>query len=365
MEQQTRRGLSAFVEVSKAWDQLAGESANPNFFLRSDWLSATAKHLCEDHQLHTSCVYLDNKLVAAGFFKVESGVASFVGESYADYCDIPVSNTLDEETAAKAIQRVLEGLEATCNTKLRIQLNRIPTASTALSLFRSNLTRYRCIDKYSVPAPFMSAEQFEDNLRKKSMRRLENKLRRAGELKLETHHTPAQLLQNLERFYELHIARWDGTDTPSVFNDPKVRQFYNDTLCDIAGRAEGCVRLTCLSLNDNVIAAHLGFLYGGRYMYYKPAFDQTLSEFSPGKVLLKATIEDADNNDAATFDFGIGDESYKFRFTDRIQHAHDIVLTRSAVSRVVEEARSIAKRILGRGHAQEAIAKLLNPKPAA
>ena len=66
--------------------------------------------------------------------------------------------------------------------------------------------------------------------------------------------------------------------------------------------------------NGRPLAFHYGFSYRGRYLYGVPSFDIELARHWPGEVLLRHVLLAAIEEDAETFDFGIGDEPYKYRF---------------------------------------------------
>ena len=82
----------------------------------------------------------------------------------------------------------------------------------------------------------------------------------------------------------------------------------------------GWLRFTCITWNDRPIAYHFGLCYRGRYLFGIPSFAIDLARYSPGEVLLRQLLIAAIEEGAHTFDFGIGDEAYKYRFaTDVVQ----------------------------------------------
>ena len=61
-------------------------------------------------------------------------------------------------------------------------------------------------------------------------------------------------------------------------------------------------------------------------MWYKPAFAIELARHSPGEVLLRQLLLRVIEESAHTFDFGLGDETFKRRFANHTQTVRDFGL---------------------------------------
>ena len=191
----------------------------------------------------------------------------------------------------------------------------------AQSAVRLNLN---CYDEGSLPSPFLDLKSEPETAlnmtRKKSLRRHENYFSRAGKLEV-LHFTKAEdILPHLEEFFEQHIARRDTTVASSLFLDKKQRDYYKRLTTEIC--STGWLRFTRLNWNGKAIAFHYGLLYKGRYLYGIPSFNMELANYSPGEVLLRQLMLAAISEGATTFDFGMGDELYKYRFSTNITHLH-------------------------------------------
>ena len=75
----------------------------------------------------------------------------------------------------------------------------------------------------------------------------------------------------------------------------------------------GCVSRD-LTWNGRAIAFHFGLSYRRRFLFGIPSFDIELQDHSPGEVLLRQLILAAIEEGATVFDFGPGEEAYKYRF---------------------------------------------------
>jgi CelD/BcsL family acetyltransferase involved in cellulose biosynthesis len=148
--------------------------------------------------------------------------------------------------------------------------------------------------------------------RKKSLLRHENYFRRTGLLQVHHMSTAADIRPQLEEFFAQHIARRGVTASPSLFLELRQRDYYHDVVTTIGPK--GWLRFTRIDWNGRAIAFHFGLSYRGRYLFGIPSFDIALSQHSPGEVLLRQLLLAAIEEKANSFDFGIGDEAYKYRF---------------------------------------------------
>ena len=154
--------------------------------------------------------------------------------------------------------------------------------------------------------------------RKKSLVRHENFFRREGKFEV-LHLRDSEAVQPyLEEFFEQHCCRRAATPHPSLFCDPASRAHYR-RLTSVAA-AQGWLRFTRVLWNGQAIAYHFGLSYQGRYLWGIPSFAIDLARHSPGEALLRQVLLAAIEEGASTFDFGIGDEAYKYRFATQVTH---------------------------------------------
>jgi CelD/BcsL family acetyltransferase involved in cellulose biosynthesis len=158
---------------------------------------------------------------------------------------------------------------------------------------------------------------------RKRLRQMERKLADGRELRVRRTQAPAELERDFGTFFDLHDQRWSGKASSSLATD-RSRAF----LGDFAAAALDCgwLRLWLLELDGRAVAAWYGWRLGERYAFYNGGFDPELSKLSPGLVLLARVIEAAFEEGAQSFDFLLGDESYKSRFADGARSAVDVTL---------------------------------------
>ena len=89
------------------------------------------------------------------------------------------------------------------------------------------------------------------------------------------------------------------------------------------------INFSKISVDNKPIAYHFGFEYNGKIYWYKPTFDIDYLKFSPGKLMIKKTIEYAFINNYEEFDFLLGDEQYKFQWTKNVRDSRRIYFSNS------------------------------------
>jgi CelD/BcsL family acetyltransferase involved in cellulose biosynthesis/GNAT superfamily N-acetyltransferase len=133
------------------------------------------------------------------------------------------------------------------------------------------------------------------------------------------HLTDGQVIAGyLDVFFDQHVARWNSTDTPSLFLDSANRAFYRELVAAMDG--SGWILLTVLEVLGKVVAFHFGFEYGNKLLWYKPSFEIELAKRSPGEALLKELLDYAVARRLDELDFTVGDEPFKMRFANQVRH---------------------------------------------
>lgn len=177
-----------------------------------------------------------------------------------------------------------------------------------------------CMDEGALPSPWLDlAGQPEAAIactRKKSLIRHERALLREAPLQIHHWRYSADILPQLEPFFEQHVARRAATPHPSLFLDPAQRAYYRRLTLEVG--PAGWLRFTRLDWKERPLAFHFGLCYRGRYLFGIPSFAIELADRSPGEVLLRQLLLAALEEGAQRFDFGIGDEAYKYRFATHV-----------------------------------------------
>jgi CelD/BcsL family acetyltransferase involved in cellulose biosynthesis len=160
-------------------------------------------------------------------------------------------------------------------------------------------------------------EAFRTAANKKSLVRHERALAHSGLLRVSHLTAGPETAQHLDEFFQQHIDRWSITSSPSLFLQASWRDFYLKLIENPAHSS--WLRFARIEWNGRSVAFHFGFHYRGEFLWYKPSFDIALARSSPGEVLLRQLLLQADQEGADAFDFGLGEEQFKLRFASEVR----------------------------------------------
>ena len=105
----------------------------------------------------------------------------------------------------------------------------------------------------------------------------------------------------LQRFYDLEASGWKGRRGTAIAQDPQRRQFYDEVAA--AASRFGYLSLDSLELNSEVVSAHFGLRYRGRYFLPKAAYNEEFRGFGPGLLLVQAILLEHQARQLREFDF--------------------------------------------------------------
>ena len=83
--------------------------------------------------------------------------------------------------------------------------------------------------------------------------------------------------------------------------------------------------LSCLKLNQKIIAAHFGYIYKDTYTFFVPSYNSEFATYSPGRLMIYFLIKYCYDNKIHYFDFGMGEESYKFEWSNVITNGASFI----------------------------------------
>jgi CelD/BcsL family acetyltransferase involved in cellulose biosynthesis len=179
-------------------------------------------------------------------------------------------------------------------------LNCVPYASSGHSLLLSSL-RSHVDARHSVRA------------QRKNLGRRWRALNELGQADFVVNPTGIKAGYVLDRLFELKRQKYLRTTGRDFLATPGVARFYRDI---VAGSRLGRIgHLSAVLCNDRVVSAHLGFIGRGRFHYVVPAYDMEYRRFEVGHQLMQHLIEQSFDQGQTTFDLGVGDFSYKGRWS--------------------------------------------------
>lgn len=169
---------------------------------------------------------------------------------------------------------------------------------------------------------------------RQSLRRKARRLEEKGLLKFETLQTPEQVSPWITKAMQLEKVSWKGDEGVGIFKRATHRAFYHLLMESLAAR--GRLRLSLLTLDNELAAYEIGILGSDNYCMHATAFDPSLSAFSPGRLLMLHVLEKCIGEKRRIYDFLQNDQEFKRQMSTHESSFWDwIVLPRSLRGKVL------------------------------
>jgi len=300
------------------WNDLLHASDTDVATLTWQWQRAWWESFPKD-QLLLVTAHRDGETVAIASLVGDEGMVYFAGTGLADYLDF--IGDVDDEAILDAILTTARD----CVPKFDgFRFGGVPATSRTGERLQGTAARLGldCYEEERADVPFLDLAAQRDAAlaaaTKPKLVKRERALCRLGALDVRHFQDGDAILPNLDAFFDQHISRWGTTETPSMFLDQRYRDFVERATRFASGT--DWLRFTRVDWDGSPIAFHYGSCYRGRYIFGTPTFAPAMARCSPGTTLLRHVLLAAIAEDARTFDFGPGDEAYKFRFATQVTH---------------------------------------------
>ena len=306
----------------KSWDALLTPSPLNTIYQTYRWHAASWQTYQKDKELFLIAVKENETLLGvAPFFKLREGkikVLKFLSALRGDYADFiyPKEN-------AGIFLSIFQFLSQHKNLWDEIILENIPQSSTTHQLLQ------KAGEVFKIPVSLINKELSFSLAFTKDPALTQAILHKDKILKSQAHfkklsgyevlhlHRQEEILPYLDQFFAQHIERWGQTKSPSLFLESRHREFYQNLLKELD--TTNFLTFSVVKSQGKSIAFHYGFSYDKTFLWYKPTFDIHLAKFSPGSVLLKEVMDYAFFKGFHEFDFTIGPDPYKERFTNEVR----------------------------------------------
>ena len=303
--------------IAREWNDLWMASPQSEVFQNFNWLRAAWKTFGKQLSLFTPVVYRGSEIIGILPLTLKDGTLQFLGSPLSDYNDVICADECVTEVMSAAFNALLRSQQhwKACvmdNVAAHSRLARhLPQLQAPLR--RHFCTSFRC----PCSTILMSPEHAKELVRKQSLRRHENVLRRLGRVDFRHIEDRETIKRNLGTFYHQHIGRRAVVGDASHFLDERTRRMFEMLVEELDPR--NMLRFGVLTLDDRPVAYHFGFEANGKFVFYQPAFDIDYWKSSPGEVLLRQLFLYAQESKLSEFDLTRGGETYKDRFATHVR----------------------------------------------
>ncbi len=132
------------------------------------------------------------------------------------------------------------------------------------------------------------------------------RLAEAGRVSFEVADGRDRLEALVDEGFGLEAAGWKTARGTAIVSRPETERFYREVARWAAGR--GWLRLAFLRVDGQPVAFQYAIEDGGAYYPLKGGYDPRYREFSPGKLIIHATLSRAFSSGLARYEF-LGDQA--------------------------------------------------------
>ncbi len=323
------RQETAFRSLEPEWNALLRQSGSDSIFLSWEWISTWWEVFGSRFELRIVTARSENgELLGVAPLMVGRGRGAFgryvrrlmmIGqevETQAEYLDFFVKS-----------DRVMEVTRALCEYLTErqpelwdmVEFHLVPANSPNLSIVEHILTRYGCewVPPETTKGHFTELPESWDEymrMRSKHFRRnwrsYSNRLNRAGDVRYLLAGTDVPLDQAMGMLIELNRDRY-GRRGQSFRTDDYVL-FHKRLSAQLLDRDS--LFLLLLALNDTVVAARYGFLYGDKIWEFQGGWRRDCEKLQVAFLLTGAAIQWGIEHGYREYDFLAGDRAYKRRW---------------------------------------------------
>ncbi len=292
------------------WEALA-DRVNASPFMRPGWIAVWTSVFGNGRlEIHTA--YRGGDLQAALPIVVHGGTASSPSNWHT-----PVFGLVraDAPSAAAVIAELF------ARPSHRVSLGFLDCTDPDLDALRAaaEAARYHVVVSPLQRSPWVLLEgewstyerSLGGNLRR-DVRRCLRRLRELGRVTVDVTDGSAGLDARLAEAFAVERSGWKGARRTAINSRRQTADFYSEVAHWAAAR--GWLRLIFLRLDGRPIAVHLAIEQGGAYFPLKGGFDPAFGIYSPGKLMIAATLERAFAIGLERYEFLGGDDDYKRRW---------------------------------------------------
>jgi CelD/BcsL family acetyltransferase involved in cellulose biosynthesis len=293
-------------------------------FLRC-WLDAFAKEkpirciaVRDASGLRAALVLVERR---EGFYGLPATVLSGAANVHSARFDLVAR--ADDPAAIQAVWSALAELDWDV-----LELPDVPPEGAARALIELAKTAGRTTGLWeSMQTPFIplgvSKEALMERLTAKfrsNLRRRRKKLAEQGDITFERYTGGPELDAKLDEGFALEAAGWKGKEGTAISSDAATRAFYS-ALAHASAKA-GTLSLFFLRAGGRAVAFYFALTHAGICVLPKLGFDESLSQASPGHLILEDVLADCCDRGLREFDFLGPNMPWKQEWTDKVRVHH-------------------------------------------
>jgi CelD/BcsL family acetyltransferase involved in cellulose biosynthesis len=323
MQIQCVNNEAEFLGLRDEWNALWRRSANPSFFLTHDWIRCCWQELRLTNTMRifvvrnrTVPVIIAPWMRSRGFqTKLPVNLLTFIEHPEAQVADIVcTAKPESEEGFLTLMQYLLRELSTEWDL---LAFNKIPSGSPlaqwleSRSQFRSG-HQVLVIPLGGTWEEYLSARSARF---RKTLRNIANRIQRMGRVEVKCYRGTDAPSDAIHKLFSVADASWKIASGVAITSS-KGRKHFFEELFRGAVTAEG-VRIWILEVDGNAIASETQVVDGQTVYALRSDYDEQFGDSSPGVYLQMEILKNLFGGSHQEYNFGIGLNPYKARWTDQ------------------------------------------------
>lgn len=327
--------IERLFEIEKEWSGLLVHSPVKDIFLTPQWIYSWWEIFREGKGLFTVALWEGNKLCGLfPLYKFKKGpfnIITFIGlPKHSDRMDFVFLPAYEE----KGLKGFSHWISKRSDWDM-LSLNNFGPFSKTPELLNGILKNgnHKQIFSSGQPCYYIATNNykgFEDYLKstikpkhRRELSRLNNRVveYKRGEWKL-FDRVDDQLLDQME---ELDSTRSKRSETGSIFLLNKLNKIFLKQLVAKL-QSSDMIKLFAFLSDGKLYSYWFTFKYDNKILGYQPAFDKDLNSYQIGTLTMLEGIKYTFDNGCREFDFLIGDDSYKNRWTENFRQNRSLLV---------------------------------------
>ena len=314
--------IDSFNEMLDDYKKL-WEKSSQSPFLAPKYILSLSEYYKRSFDLKHFLIKEDLNIIAAGSFKMHKNSWMFLTHNDSDFDGITYDTSVEKNKIKDVLSLIFDSLNE------RVIFNKI---SQEDAVFKElNLLclpdKKLFIFPYTV-CPILrcnNGEMIFPHFNNKKIRYYENRLNKKGDCGFFVYEELEDMDNWIMHFVNMHKKLWDGKRRPnSKFHDTKIISKLRSDLTAWA-KDEVLVRYG-LKLDGEYISMVIGLKSGKSIIYHSIAYNPDYAKYSPGIATLRFIGRWMDANKYHELDFGIGNESYKYSFSNFESQLYKIII---------------------------------------
>ena len=293
--------IDTVYSLKNTWNDLLKNTATRTIELTFEWQISFWEHFYQDCELFILAVREAGEIVAIcplmlttqKVLGVKVRRLEIIAASESNFQDLIVG-----KNDTGVIACVLAYLDENRGLWDYLDLRHIPETSPTAQFFLENTgkNQFHQLAEFDVCTYTKLDTSWKEHKKSLSSHRKQRTNRKTkkieenlGEIQLKTVPNEEILVSKLETFYQFHCKRWNATDTPSQFNDPRYCRFYSEVGRKLFSKGE--LGVVCLEAGDITLSQMIFLTIDKVTQIQLVAYDTDYLSYSPTIILLELFVD--------------------------------------------------------------------------